>query len=123
MRMPLVCAYCSGGMSIIVFSTLSCPGRDAARSSCEALLRRTGTVPNTALCTAPALQRTAPQELRAALRGRNERRPSSARHAVRVRRQREGCFQRVVFMGQHVAQFLHMRDDVGAGNEAEIELV
>src|SRR4030081_1021572 len=24
----------------------SCPGRDAARSTCEALLRRTGTVPN-----------------------------------------------------------------------------
>src|SRR3954454_12448770 len=73
MRMPLVCAYCSGGMSIIVLSTLSFPGRDAARSSCEALLRRTGIVTNIALCTAPALQRTAPQELRAALRPGNER--------------------------------------------------
>jgi hypothetical protein len=31
-------------------------------------LRRAGTVPNTALCAAPALQRTASQELRAALR-------------------------------------------------------
>src|SRR3954452_10640378 len=74
MRMPLVCAYCSGGMSIIVFSTLSFPGPDAARSSCEALLRRTGIVTNTALCTAPALQRTAPQRLRAALRPGNEQR-------------------------------------------------
>src|SRR4051794_1795798 len=32
------------------------PGRDAARSSCEALLRRTGTVTNTVLGTAPALR-------------------------------------------------------------------
>jgi hypothetical protein len=31
----------------------SCPGRDAARSSCEALLRRTGIVPNAALCYGP----------------------------------------------------------------------
>ena len=37
-----------------------------------ALLRRTGIAKNTALCTAPALQRTAPQELRAALRPGNE---------------------------------------------------
>src|SRR5947199_189469 len=35
------------------------PGRDAARSSCGALLRRTGIAQNAALCTAPALQRTA----------------------------------------------------------------
>jgi hypothetical protein len=31
----------------------SCPGRDAARSSCEALLRRTGTVPNTGVRYGP----------------------------------------------------------------------
>jgi hypothetical protein len=47
------------------------PGRDAARSSCGALLRRTGIAPDTTFCTAPALQRTAPQELRAALRPGN----------------------------------------------------
>jgi hypothetical protein len=46
---------------------MSCPGRDAARSSCEALLRRTGT-PLCKVTGAPALQHTAPQELRAALR-------------------------------------------------------
>jgi hypothetical protein len=40
------------------------PGRDAARSSCGALLRRTGIVINAAFCT--ALQRTASQELRCA---------------------------------------------------------
>jgi hypothetical protein len=45
--------------------TLSCPGRGVAFFM---PLRRAGTVPNTALCTAPALQRTAPQVLRAALR-------------------------------------------------------
>src|SRR3954466_3164017 len=44
------------------------PGRDAARSPCEALLRRTGIIPKAAFATAPALQRTAPQELRATLR-------------------------------------------------------
>ncbi len=49
-------------------SAITCPGRDAARSSCEALLRRTGT-PVTSFATgAPALQRTASQGLRAALR-------------------------------------------------------
>src|SRR4051794_21651276 len=37
----------------------------------EVLLRRTGIVTNTDLCTAPALQRTAPQGLRAALRPAN----------------------------------------------------
>jgi hypothetical protein len=42
-----------------------CPGRDAAFFT---LLRRTGTVTNAAFITAPALQRTASQELRAALR-------------------------------------------------------
>jgi hypothetical protein len=30
-----------------------CPGRDAARSSCEALLRRTGTAPNTGVRYGP----------------------------------------------------------------------
>src|SRR3954467_4260261 len=48
------------------------PGRDAARSPCEALLRRTGIIPKAAFATAPALQRTAPQELRATLRPGNE---------------------------------------------------
>jgi len=42
----------------------SCPGRDAARSSSRSAARRTGT---------PALQRTASQELRAALRPGHEK--------------------------------------------------
>src|SRR3954466_12036199 len=63
-----------GGPFFLPASPRSFPGRDAARSSCEALLRRTGIVPNTVSATAPALQRTAPQGLRAALRPGNERR-------------------------------------------------
>ena len=31
--------------------------------------------------------------------------------------------QRLEFAGQHVAEHLHVRDDVGSRNEAEIELV
>jgi hypothetical protein len=34
-------------------SQVSCPGRDAARSPCEALLRRTGTVPNSGVLYGP----------------------------------------------------------------------
>src|SRR4051794_7657974 len=118
--MPLVCANCSGGMSIIKFSTRSFPGRDAARRACGVMLRRTGIVTGTAICTDPALQRTAPQELRAALRPGNESSPSSPRHALRVRRARVCRLQRVEFAWQHVAQHLDMRDDVGAGDEAEV---
>src|SRR3954470_4641257 len=48
----------------------------------------------------------------------------SPRHALRFRRRRRiGRFQRLEFARQHVAQHLHMRDDVGAGDEAEVELV
>src|SRR4051812_7385143 len=43
------------------------------------MLRRTGTLPQTVLITAPALQRTAPQALRAALRPGNERLPRGTR--------------------------------------------
>src|SRR4051812_35399868 len=69
------------------------PGRDAARSSCGALLRRTGIVPDTNLCTAPALQRTAPRSAtRCAASG--EQRVSARRDSILVRRdfqEREGA--------------------------------
>src|SRR6201991_4982472 len=48
-------------------------------SASSALLRRTGTVPNAVLGTAPALRRTAPQGLRAAPRPGNEVPVSRAR--------------------------------------------
>jgi hypothetical protein len=38
--------------------SVSFPGRDAARSSLRSAAWLTGIVTNTALCTAPALQRT-----------------------------------------------------------------
>src|SRR5436305_6273273 len=58
------------------------PGRDAARSSCGALLRRTGIVPKRVCVTTPALQRTAPQELRAALRPGNARRRGTQKETL-----------------------------------------
>ena len=70
-----------------------CPGRDAARSSCEALLRRTGTrVTVVSDRENPALQRTAPQELRAALRPGNEPTPlPSASRVASPRGPRHRC--------------------------------
>jgi hypothetical protein len=64
-------------------SLISFPGRDAARSPCEALLRRTGTVTDAAFVTTPALQRTAPQLLRAALRPGNAN-PNANRRGCRA---------------------------------------
>src|SRR5438105_2628129 len=66
----------------------------------EALLRRTGIAKNTVLFTAPALQRTAPQGLRAALRpghGRLRRRRDHAVAAVVL-----GAVERGVGALQHV---------------------
>ena len=45
------------------------------RGLCEAVLRRSGIVPNAEPGTVPGLQRTTPQELRAALRPGQARRP------------------------------------------------
>jgi hypothetical protein len=53
----------------------SCPGRAAAFFT---LLRRAGTATNIKPCTGPALQRTASQELRAALRPGNVSRYAAA---------------------------------------------
>jgi hypothetical protein len=64
MRKPTPCTASYAG-----FARSPCPGRGAAFFM---PLRRAGTVLNTARCTAPALQRTAPQELRAALRPGHE---------------------------------------------------
>src|SRR3954462_10974473 len=77
------CALLGAGPESITPNRVSFSGRDAAHPgprfarpehrlrSCEALLRRAGILPSTALCTTPALQLTAPQELRAALRPGN----------------------------------------------------
>src|SRR6185437_6968317 len=47
----------------------------------------------------------------------------SACSALQVGRWRERRLQRREFARQHVAQNVHMRNDVGAGDEAKIELV